>query len=43
MRSPTLNAAILTWMRGHPIPTDMWVKLASQGYDVSSLERRYFH
>ncbi|UWU09426.1 hypothetical protein [Sinorhizobium medicae] len=41
--SNALNAAILTWKRGFPIPTDLWAKLADQGYNVSSLERRYFN
>lgn len=39
--SPALQAAILNWQRGYPIPTDLWVKLTNQGFDVPALERRY--
>ncbi|MEY9719300.1 hypothetical protein ABIA22_001790 [Sinorhizobium fredii] len=38
-----LNAAILTWKRGFPIPADLWAKLTNQGYDVAALERRHFN
>lgn len=33
--------AKLIWKSGTPIPVDLWAKLAAQGFDVSSLERRY--
>ncbi|MER8422501.1 hypothetical protein [Mesorhizobium sp. M1403] len=39
--TPALNAAILTWKRGFPIPVDLWAKLTDQGFDVASLERRH--
>ena len=41
MRTAAMNAAILTWKRGYPIPADLWVKLTNQGYDVAALERQY--
>lgn len=40
--TPALDAAILTWKRGYPIPVDLWAKLTNQGYDVAALERRHF-
>lgn len=39
--SPALKAAILTWRRGYPLPTDLWVKLTNQGFNVAALEQRY--
>lgn len=36
-----LRKAILHLRMGRPIPTDLWMKLAATGIDMSELEHRY--
>lgn len=36
-----LAAAKYIWRRGNPIPVDLAMRLAGQGYDVHALEQEY--
>jgi hypothetical protein len=38
-----LGKAISLWQKGSPIPMDLFAELIEQGYDVPSLEARYFN
>lgn len=38
-----LGKAISLWQRGERITLDLYTQLMSDGFDVSSLEERYFN
>lgn len=42
-RSPKLNAAIFLWKNGEPIDVKLWVDLAAEGFDVSTLQSTYLN
>lgn len=37
----TLARAMVHWRRGEPIPVDLAMKFAGEGYDVPTLERKH--
>jgi hypothetical protein len=41
MRSSLYLRARILWMRGEPIPVDLYMQLGLLGYDVDYLEAKY--
>lgn len=40
-QSDLLREAKDMWLRGHPIPLDLYSRLLQEGFDVVALEDRY--